>query len=460
MLTGAKRTEGRSSVPAIDAVIRRFANPDCPAQGEEKANRYKSEFKIPPNVLKTENKTISNRNKTAILVSSRFRRTPAARFAACCLALLLLAAVPAAAQSILPTSFAGWSLSAKGGLERAPLASVPRAADGSNPRTPDEAWAALQEYGLVAGERNSYTKGSNTLDVTMYRMKDPSGAYGEYSYLRTQDMPYVNLAEHSAMSRDRALILCGNLVLDVEGHELPKIDADLRSLVATVAPRAEKGLLPTLTDRLPLKDLVERSDRYVLGPATLNQLFPVAVGNSMGFSQGAEAELAHYRAGERDVTLLIVDFPTPQTASKKLAELQQQFNINDSKQNSNVPVLYAKRSLTLLAFVAGAKSRGEADVLLKQVQSDTELTWNEPTFAFTQPNIGTIVVGTIIGTGVICMFALISGLAFGGVRLIVKRTLPDKVFDRSDQLQILQLGLSSKPINAEDFYGIGPTSKI
>jgi predicted small integral membrane protein len=70
-----------------------------------------------------------------------------------------------------------------------------------------------------------------------------------------------------------------------------------------------------------------------------------------------------------------------------------------------------------------------------------------------------MIVGTIIGTGVICLFALVSGLAFGGVRLVVKRALPDKVFDRSDQLQILQLGLSSKPINAEDFYGIGATDK-
>ena len=70
-----------------------------------------------------------------------------------------------------------------------------------------------------------------------------------------------------------------------------------------------------------------------------------------------------------------------------------------------------------------------------------------------------MIVGTIIGTGVICLFALVSGLAFGGVRLVVKRALPDKVFDRSDQLQILQLGLSSKPINAEDFYGIGTTDK-
>jgi hypothetical protein len=381
-------------------------------------------------------------------------------------AVLLLAAPPAAAQSILPSSFAGWSVSAKGGLERPPVGFVPRPADGSKPRTPDDAWAALQEYGLASGEQDSYSKGSDTLNVTLYRMKDPSGAYGEYSYLRTQDMPRADLAEHSAMSADHALILSGNLVLDVRGRDLRKFDADLKSLVGTVGPQAQTGPLPTLTDHLPRKDFVDRSDRYVLGPAVLNQLFPVALGNSLGFSQGAEAEVARYRLGAREVTLLVVDFPTPQTAAKKLAELQQSYNVvnvgnakGDSRRDGNSASLYARRSLTLLAFVAGADSQNQASALLRQVDPGTELTWNEPTFQFTQPSIGTMIVGTIIGTGVICLFALVSGLAFGGVRLVVKRALPDKVFDRSDQLQILQLGLSSKPINAEDFYGIGATDK-
>jgi hypothetical protein len=62
-----------------------------------------------------------------------------------------------------------------------------------------------------------------------------------------------------------------------------------------------------------------------------------------------------------------------------------------------------------------------------------------------------------VGTGVICMFALISGIAFGGLRLVVKRFFPDKVFDRSSHLQVLQLGLGSKPINSEDFYGLDRT---
>jgi hypothetical protein len=196
------------------------------------------------------------------------------------------------------------------------------------------------------------------------------------------------------------------------------------------------------------------SDHYFLGPQALNQFLPLASGDWLGFSQGAEAELAKYHLGGHEVTLLIADFPTPQAAQKKLGELQAQFNMNNSNAAGGTPV-YAKRSLTLVAIVSGAQTEAEANNLLKLVSSSAEVTWNEPSFELTQPNIGTIVVGTIIGTGIICAFALISGIAFGGFRLVVKRFFPDRVFDRSSQMQVLQLGLSSKPINAEDFYGLG-----
>lgn len=354
------------------------------------------------------------------------------------LALALLAVMPATAQTILPSSFAGWTQSGSGAFTPA-----------------SDATRAAREYGFTSGVQASYASGSNHLDVTLYRMKDPSGAYGEYSYLRTQDMLLSKLAEYSAISEDRALVLDGNLVLDIRGRDLPKLDSNLKSLLAAIAPHAEHGALPILMNNLPLKNLVPRTDRYILGPTVLNQSFPVAMGDSLGFSNGAEAEVATYRAGAKKMTLLLVDYPTPQFALAKLKQLQQQFDVNDSKRNGDLPPVYAIRALTSLAFVAGANSEAEANAVLKNVRSGEVLTWNEPTFRFTQPNIGEVVVGTIVGSGIICLFALISGLAFGGVRLMVKRALPDKVFDRSDQLQILQLGLSSKPIKAEDFYGLG-----
>jgi Family of unknown function (DUF6599) len=357
--------------------------------------------------------------------------------------IFLAGALPTFAQSSLPNAFARWTAGARSDIVRPPASSPPSA---------DVDLAALEEYGFVAGQTATYTRGGESLQVSLYQMKDPSAAYGEYSYLRTPEMARADLTEHSSMTRGRALILTGNLVLEIRGNDLSKYRSDIATLVEAVSRHAEQGLYPTLWQRLPATGIIERTDHYVLGPTVLSKLFVNLDGDWIGFSQGAEVELARYRYKSSELTLLIVDYPTPQTAQKKLSELEQKGFVNASAANGAKP-LFARRSLTLLAFVSGAESQTEADILLNQVHSGTEVTWNEPSFSFTEPGIGTMIVGAIMGTGIICAFALIAGLAFGGFRLAIKRILPDRVFDRSSQMQILQLGLSTKPINAEDFYG-------
>jgi hypothetical protein len=115
-------------------------------------------------------------------------------------------------------------------------------------------------------------------------------------------------------------------------------------------------------------------------------------------------------------------------------------------------VLFGKRSSSLIAVVVGAPSREAANQLLDQVQYVSEVTWNEPKHTLTDPSIGSIVVGAFLGTGVIMLLALAVGLGFGGIRVFLRFFLPNKVFDREKQIEILQLGIYSKPIQAKDFY--------
>ena len=358
--------------------------------------------------------------------------------------LLFVAVIPASAQAVLPQTFAGWTA----GTTIVPTIEF------KDPTTE----AVSREYGIVSIEKAAYSRGKDALNVSLYNMKDPSGAYGLYSYLRSPEMAHAEPGDHSVISRERALLLDGNLVLDVNGTDLPKVGKDLNALVAAVTPKAEQGPLPSLSEHLPVKGFVDRSDKYVLGPVTLNEVFPVSADDWLGFSHGAEAEVAKYKVNGRDMALLIADFPTPQVAQKRLVDLQQLYHLNPKNPDANSSPLFAKRSITLLAIVSGAKTQAEADELLAQVASASEVTWNEPTFQFKEPSIGAMIVGSIIGAGVLCMFAVVAGIAFGGFRLLIKRYFPDKVFDRSATMQVLQLGLGSKPINSDDFYGSGTGS--
>jgi len=355
-------------------------------------------------------------------------------------AIFLLTAFSASAQGILPKAFAGWSQSGLGSFSPSQSGADDHVAE-----------AIAKEYEFASGEHATYTRGADSLDVTLYKMNDPSGAYGEYSFLRTPDMPRADLGEHSSISPTRALVLVGNAVLDIHGRSLPRLDAALKSLATAVGKSVHQGPLPWIGSRLPADNMIQRSDHYILGPVALNRFFPLGDDDWLGFSHGAEAETAQYQVGGKTATLLLADFPTPQIASDELSRLEKRFNVNGSNSGAGAP-LFAKRTVTMLEMVMGASTQAEAGPLLNQIESGTQVTWNEPTFQFKEPSIEMMIVGSIVGTGVICGFTLIAGLAFGGFRLVVKRALPNKVFDRTDQIQVLQLGLSSKPINAEDFY--------
>src|SRR6202790_815895 len=96
---------------------------------------------------------------------------------------LVVAARPAAAQGILPSTFAGWTAAA-------PPTAVPPA--GLDPLLgPDT--QAFREYVVKSVEQRSYTQGAQTAAVTLYRLRDPSSAYGAYTFLRDDGLSAVDL---------------------------------------------------------------------------------------------------------------------------------------------------------------------------------------------------------------------------------------------------------------------------
>jgi hypothetical protein len=365
-------------------------------------------------------------------------------------------AVFAANPPAVPASFAGWTQT---GTQQA----ITSENSGSGPAWLS-LWPVIQEYGFDSGWVQQYTRDGKTISVTLYRMKDPSGAYGLYSFLRTPDMARAAITEHSCMSAGIALILDSSVVIEVaasaEGN-LARLEPDFKSLVAAIGPIPSEGPYPDLFKRLPLRGFQQGTDRYVLGPVALHQVIPVADGDWVGFASGAEAETGQYRfdTGNHTALVIVIDYPTPQVASKMQKDWAASFNLENQDPKSNKPTIYTSRKLTTVEVVAGIVSAAEAKALLAQLDSGEELTWNEPGFSLADANLNAVIASIIVGTGILCMFTLVAGLAFGGVRLVVKRVLPGRVFDRGTAMNVLQLGLASKPINSDDFYGIGKASR-
>jgi hypothetical protein len=112
----------------------------------------------------------------------------------------------------------------------------------------------------------------------------------------------------------------------------------------------------------------------------------------------------------------------------------------------------AVRSVSLIAIAAGAPTRAASEALLKRIRYASEVTWNEPGYSATDPSVPEMILGAIYGTGSIFLMAFLTGVTFGLLRVAVKQYLPGRIFDRPGSVEIIQLGLTSKPIEAKDFY--------
>jgi hypothetical protein len=318
-------------------------------------------------------------------------------------------------------------------------------------------------------------------------MVDPSAAYGVFTFFRDPQMQPLDLGDSvsfAAASRNRAIFVVGNLVLVTSAADQRPPDAALIEIGASLLPRADSRPYPSITRYLPRDGVVpgtERfvpgpdsaaialparltilpeSERYVLGPRALREALPwvPATGDDwMGFGKSAEAIVARYRgngqAADREITLLLTNYPTQQIAAEQFGNLNKWMALNaEPEQAGGRTVVFGTRSSALVALVFGAESVEIANSLLSQISYGSAITWNEPTHALTDPSFPTMIVGVFEGTGLIMLLAVAAGIGFGGVRLLVKFVLPGRVFDRAAQVEILQLGLSSKPIDSRDFY--------
>ena len=354
---------------------------------------------------------------------------------------LFLAAPPVRAQEALPRQFGNWTASGAVQKALAPLGSG------------DQQQAIFLESGFISTNARAYTHSPHVARLAVHQFRDSSGAYEAFTFLRSPDMVPSDLSPEAAVGRDRALLQSGNLILEVSGLGAMS-PAELKELSRWLAAAAQKSPLPPVRNFLPERHRVAGSERYVFGPlafraaaAGLDRSAFSELADELDFHAGAEAMAARYRMGKDEEVLLLVEYPTPQLAAQRQKHIEQA--LASTPQPSETAI---RRKGSLLSLVLQPGSHEYAEALLDGVRYETQVTWNEPSHRLTDPAWPVIIVNTIVGTGVFLVAAFVFGIAFGGIRVVTKIFLPGKVFDRAERMEILQLGINSKPIDARDFY--------
>ncbi len=341
------------------------------------------------------------------------------------LSCLCLAAFALAADNtaFLPHSFAGWTQT--GAVK---TSSDPARADGAYP-------AVLKEYGFAASEAATYTRDDGRkLTIKAARFNDATGAYGAFTFYRQPEMKTEEIGTKAASLNNRLLFFRSNILVDANFDRVTEMSgSELRELAAMLpSAKGPADNLPNLPEYLPKKDAVANSAKYILGPQALVASKAALNAEQINFALSPEILSQDYTSREGDLTLTIINYPTPQIAGERVRVLE-----------SNKSLL-ARRSGPLVDVVTGAIGSSEAHDLLNSVNYEAEVTWNEATSLSKRDNIGNLILAVFTLIGIILLVSLIFGVFFGGIRILAKRLFPDKVFDRPEAIEIIQLHLGEE----------------
>lgn len=349
---------------------------------------------------------------------------------------------------VLPAEFAGWQM--KGAVTKS---DDPAAADAVNV-------AVLKEYGFQRLERASYTRDDGrNLAVKAAVFADASGAYGAFTYYYSEEMGQETIGGQAAFLNNRVLFYQGNVLVDAVFDRMSVMSASqMRQLAGLLPlPADNKDKLPSLPTRLPKgadRNLEKNTTKYVLGPVGLDRVGSPLPASLVNFMSGAEVVTGRYAVNAGDATLMLIEYPTPQIAAERLRAIDAS-HVDAShpaaqQQPGVAPIVdvgpyFASRTGPIIVIAAGPLSKSEARSLMSAISYEADVTWNENTYVTKKDNLANFLFNAIILCGIVVGLALVAGIAFGGLRLLVKRLFPDSIFDRRETIEFISLHLEEDP---------------
>jgi len=339
---------------------------------------------------------------------------------------------------ILPQAFAGWQMQAAAQTSTDPAVADPANAD------------VLKEFGFSDWTSSAYKRDDGrTLKIRAARFADASGAFGAYTFYLQSEMAREQIGDQGASLSQRVLFYRGNVLVDaLFGSPSVMSAAELRELAGLLPrPSGNAGNLPPILAFMPHRDYVPNTEKYALGPIAFGALSSPIPADLVDFGASAEVVVGKYTTPSGQATLMLIEYPTPQLAAERLRRLdaahraQPQGGVSSVE---NAGPFFDKRTGPIIAIAAGPLSESDAKALLGKVNYEANVTWNENTYFDKNSNMGTLLVNIIILSFILGAMAIVAGVAFGGIRILVKRFFPNRVFDRPERMEFISLHLAEK----------------
>ena len=347
------------------------------------------------------------------------------------------------APAILPQQFGGWEVQAP-----AQTSTDPSLVDAANA-------AVLKEYGFSDAALASYTRDDGrTLKIKAARFADASGAFGAYTFYLQPEMTPVStnqedrIGDQAAFLGQRVLFYRGHVLIDAQFSQESAMSGEQMRELAKALPRPDgsSANLPGFIEFLPHKSYLANTQKYVMGPLALAALAAPVSADLVDFNASAEVTLARYDTPSGEATLMLISYPTPKLAADHLLRInaarQPMQPQAGASSGESAGSFSAKRTGPIIAIASGDVTDSDAKSLLGMVNYEASVTWSTPASDPQVHQLYTLILNIVVLCGILGALAVVAGVAFGGIRILMKRWYPDRVFDRPEHMEFISLRLT------------------
>jgi len=300
----------------------------------------------------------------------------------------------------------------------------------------------LKEFALKSYSRwelvpDDQTSGKPRVDVEVYELLDPPGAFGLYSLWDKTGHPALtgrlNLPTEHRYSDPDLILWRGSYFLhlkEADGrHDKAKLEELVRNMMDAIPA---VNALPVAIAHLPTADLQEDSVEFYFGGngLALNPTFPKPLVPLMGLEDHIEIGFGRYKPA--DTPLFLIAYPTPALAEKYSVKIQ------DALASYFGPGVYLKKSGPLIGLVVG--NEADATRVLSHLNYKAKIKWIEDKpedDKQTRTFLG-VVTRAILGTLAFLLATGGIGIIVGYLRYLFIRSHPD--WSKKDEMIRLKLG--------------------
>jgi hypothetical protein len=297
----------------------------------------------------------------------------------------------------------------------------------SAPKTigiPDQ--ALYTEYGLEASEAADYASpDKKRFSAVGWRLHDSTGALALFQFRRPPGAAAATFAPLAVRTSDGVIFAYGNYVFQFTGSY-----PDPASLTALYQqlPNLENSPLPALSSYLPAEGLVSNSERYILGPVSLQRFEPMIPPSVAAFHLGAEAQLGKYQTPKGLLTFTLFYYPTPSMAREQAVEFQK------------IAGAVVKRTGPLVAVTVAPADLDTAERIMGKINYRATVTINEKAPVNEIKGFAKMILDMFVLAGIILGFCIMGGVGFAGYRI-----LSGKMWRKQDSSGMIVLGLEKTP---------------